>query len=115
MTDPSEVFSEDEVNEFKRKLEEWSYGLSERERALLQAVIVTPDIDESGQIDFGEAGLEVDQVTLSIPLENVMKVMKEADEGETELAYYIKEAGPSWVRYHKHHHIAEVAEADDAQ
>ena len=110
MIDPSEVFSADEVNEFKRKLEEWSYGLSERERALLQAVMVTPDIDESGQIDFGEAGLEVDQVTLSIPLENVMK---QAIEGEKELAFYIKEAGPSWVRYHKHHALRVEAEQSD--
>ncbi|MGY5133802.1 hypothetical protein ACWGJW_15590 [Streptomyces nigrescens] len=93
--DPEHHISAEEVEAFVRKLEQWSEGLDEKEKILLQAILTPPESDQVPMTD--EPGIEFDRITVGVPLENLMHRL--------ERRAYVKQGGGGWVKFIKHHPV----------
>ncbi|MBT1185152.1 hypothetical protein HET69_14310 [Streptomyces sp. CJ_13] len=92
--------SRDEVEAFIRKLQTWGEGLDEKERVLLQAVLTPAEDIQSGTPTIERLGFEFDDFTIEVPLETLVGRFRSEQQGKN---FYIKESGPSWVRFIQHH------------
>ncbi|MFE1897877.1 hypothetical protein [Streptomyces yangpuensis] len=98
MAEEHESISQDEVAAFVRKLEQWSEGLDDKEKALLQAMLTPPEDVQQGRSSLEERGFKFNKFSIEVPLESLLYRFRYEQEGP-EKRVYIKEAGPSWVRF----------------
>ncbi|MEJ8632552.1 hypothetical protein [Streptomyces sp. MS2.AVA.5] len=93
--DPTRI-SRDEVEAFMRKLQTWGEGLNDKEKVLLQTVMTPPEDIQSGTPTVERRGFEFDAFTIEVPLETLVGRFRFENQ---EHQLYIKESGPSWVRF----------------
>jgi hypothetical protein len=97
MTDDLSNISGDEVEAFVRKLETWGEGLNDKEKVLLQAMLTPPEDIQSGEAPSERRGFKFDRYNIEMPLGSLLGRFRYEQEGERRV--YIKESGPSWVRF----------------
>ncbi|MDK1349133.1 hypothetical protein QNO09_39005 [Streptomyces sp. 378] len=98
MAEEHESISQDEVAAFVRKLEQWSAGLDDKEKALLQAMLTPPEDIQQDRSTLEDRGFKFNKFSIEVPLESLLYRFRYEQEGP-EQRVYIKDPGPSWVRF----------------